>query len=587
MAGWIHDYDPTRPIHYEGAQGNPKDPPFVDMRSRMYSKVWDLEEMLENTQDLRPIVLCEYAHAMGNSVGNFNKYWDLLEQDNRLIGGFIWDWIDQGLRKKSEDGKEFWAYGGDFGDVPNDGNFCCNGLVQPDRKPNPHLNEVKKVYQYIKVEPVDLLAGKIKIRNMYDFVSLDFIGVHWDLSADGQLLVKGEVEGLSLKPNEEIGVTCGFEKPALVAGTEYWLNISFVLKEDTSWVNKEHVVAWEQFKMPFKVPPAEKMDVTKMDELKLEDSEERLTVTGKDFLVAVDKKSGLIESFKISGEERTISVIRGGETKKSGRMVYKELMTSPLVPNFWRAPIDNDRGNGMQRRSEIWKEAGRKREVKNFDATQISEQAVKIEVEMALTSVDSTYSVTYIIFGSGDVTVKVNFMPGKELPELPRFGMQMQMSKSYSQMNWYGRGPHESYWDRKTSASVGIYSGTVSEQTHLYVRPQENGNKSDVRWAALTNNEGKGLLVVGEPLLNVSAWDYTMEALEKSEHNNELPRGRTVTLNIDHQQMGVGGDNSWGARTHEEYRLPAKKYDYSFRLKALTGEEESLSLLSKQVFPDI
>jgi beta-galactosidase len=584
MAGWMHDYDPTRPIHYEGAQGEPKDPSYVDMRSRMYARIWDLEEMLENTQDLRPIVLCEYAHAMGNSVGNFKKYWDLIEQDNRLIGGFIWDWADQGLRKKSEDGKEFWAYGGDFGDVPNDGNFCCNGLVQPDRKPNSHLYEVKKVYQYIKIEPVDLLAGKIKIRNMYDFVSLDFVDVHWDLSADDQVLIHGKIDGLSLKPNEEIGVTCGFEKFPLAAGTEYWLNISFVLKEDTSWADKGHVVAWEQFKMPFEVPAGKQVDVSKMDGLKLEESEERVTVTGKDFLVAVGKKSGLIESFKTSGEERTVSVIRGDETEQSGRMVYKELMISPLVPNFWRAPIDNDRGNGMPKRLGTWKETGRKREVKNIKAIQISDQAVKIEVEMALTSVDSTYFATYLVFGSGDVVVKVDFTPGKELPELPRFGMQMQMSRSYNQMNWYGRGPHESYWDRKTSAAVGIYSGGVPEQTHLYVRPQENGNKTDVRWAAFTNKEGKGLLIIGEPLLNVSAWDYTMEELEKAEHIHELPRGRTVVLNIDYQQMGVGGDDSWGARTHEEYRLPAKKYSYSFRLKALTGEEESLSLLSKQVF---
>ncbi|MHC4266176.1 MAG: beta-galactosidase, LacZ type [Planctomycetota bacterium] len=584
MAGWIHDYDPTRPIHYEGAQGDPKDPPYVDMRSRMYTRIWDLEEMLENKQDLLPIVLCEYAHAMGNSVGNFNKYWDLIEQDNRIIGGFIWDWVDQGLRKKSEDGKDFWAYGGDFGDVPNDGNFCCNGLVQPDRKPNPHLYEVKKVCQYIKVEPVDLLAGKIKIRNKYDFLSLDFVDVHWDLSADGEVLIKGKIEGLSLKPDEEIGVTCGFEKPVLAADTEYWLNVIFTLKEDASWADKGYVVAWEQFKMPFEIPPAEDIDVTQMDGLKLEESEERVTVTGKDFLVAIGKKSGVIESFKISGEERTVSVIRGGETEQSDRIVYKELMMSPLVPNFWRAPIDNDRGNRMPKMLAVWKEAGRKREITNIETTQLSEQAVKIEVEMALVTVDSEYSATYTIFGNGDIVVEVNFIPGKELPDLPRFGMQMQMSRSYNQMSWYGRGPHESYCDRKTSAAVGVYSGTVSEQTHLYVRPQENGNKIDVRWATLTNTEGKGLLIVGEPLLNVSAWDYTMEALEKAEHIHELPRGKTVTLNIDYQQMGVGGDDSWGARTHEEFRLPAMKYSYSFRLKALTGEEESLSLLSKQVF---
>ncbi|MHC4759223.1 MAG: beta-galactosidase small subunit family protein, partial [Planctomycetota bacterium] len=419
------------------------------------------------------------------------------------------------------------------------------------------------------------------------FTSLDNINVSWSITADEKILIKGEMGNLSINPDGEVNFTLGFDKPVMEPGTEYWLNISFVLAEDTPWADKGHVVAWEQFKIPFEVPAGEKINVSKMNGLNLEETDERVTVTGKDFQVAVGRKSGLVESFKVAGEERVVSVIRGDETEQSPRIIYKELLTSPLVPNFWRAPIDNDRGNGMPKRLQIWKDVGKTREVKNIEAKQVSEQVVKIKVEMGLVSIDSEYKAVYTILGSGDVVVDIDFVPGKELPDLPRFGMQMQMPSSYNQMIWYGRGPHESYWDRKLSTPVGIYSAAVKEQTHLYVRPQENGNKTDVRWAALTNKEGKGLLVAGEQVLNLSAWDYTMDDLEKAEHIHELPRGRIITLNIDYQQMGVGGDDSWGARTHQEYILPAKEYRYSFRLKALTGEEISLSLLGKQVLGDI
>ena len=270
MAGWMHDYDVTRPIHYEGAADTPADRAYVDMQSRMYATVWDLEAMLANEADSRPIVLCEYSHAMGNSVGNLKKYWDLIESNDQLIGAFIWDWVDQGLRKESADGKEFWAYGGDYGDVPNNGNFCGNGLVGPDRKPNPHLHEVKKVYQYIKVAPLDLTADRVSIRNTYSFQSLDTVDAFWELSVDGQVLQQGKLSQLSLPPDGQQDVTIPFTRPMLQAQREYWLKLTFKLAKDTLWARQGHTVAWEQFKIPFEVSPVPSVDLAAMSALTLD-----------------------------------------------------------------------------------------------------------------------------------------------------------------------------------------------------------------------------------------------------------------------------------------------------------------------------
>jgi len=566
MAGWIHNYDPTRPVHYEGAQGTPTDPPYVDVISRMYPRIPELREMLENPLERRPIVLCEYAHAMGNSVGNLKEYWDLIGRDNRIIGAFIWDWVDQGFRAFDESGKEYWAYGGDYGDVPNDGNFCCNGLVQPDRKPNPHLYEVKKVYQYIKVTPADLLEGKVIVKNDYDFLNLNFVDILWEVTADGVLLQKGKLPAPALAPKEHTLIAIPFKKPKLQPGTEYWLKIRFTLAEQQPWAPQGHVVAWDQFKLPFDVPPAPRADIASMPPVTLEQSDTAVRVRGEDFAVTIDKQTGVIASLKYDG---------------------RELLSNPLVPNFWRVPTDNDRGNGMPRRLGIWKSAGKSRKVTYINVRRLSTQVARIEVDILLPTVDSKYRISYTIYGSGDVIIENSLTPSDDLPELPRFGMQTALPSEFYLLKWYGRGPQENYWDRKTGAAVSVYSGPVEQLVHNYVRPQENGNRTDVRWAALTNDKGAGLLVVGMPLLNISVWPYTMEDLEQAEHTNELPRRDIITLNIDYKQMGVGGDDSWGARPHEEYRLPAKPYSYSFRLRALTGKEKSLSSLSKHVFPDM
>jgi beta-galactosidase len=563
MAAWIKDYDPTRPIHYEGTQGQPKDPYYVDIISRMYALIPEIIRLATDPVDDRPMVLCEYAHAMGNSVGNLKEYWDAIRSHKRLIGGFIWDWADQGLRKKSPDGKEFWAYGGDFGDKPNDGNFCCNGLVQPDRKPNPSLYEVKKVYQRIGVLAIDSLAGKFRVHNEYDFLDLDFTDISWELSADGRVIQTGTLPKLSLAPGAGGDLQVPFKKPELQPGTEYWLKITFTLAADTAWAERGHVLAWDQFQIPFNVPPAQVVDLTTMPSLTLKQTSQKIIITGSDFELMVGKGSGALESYVFNG---------------------KQLVSSALVPNFWRVPIDNDEGNDMPKRLGAWRNAGPNRTVKTVKAEQLKPQIVRITTEASIpVGTNSTYKTVYTVYGSGDLVVDVTFTPGGDnLPDLPRFGMQMAVPARFGRLTWLGRGPHETYWDRKTGAAIGLYSGPVNEQLHLYVRPQEYANKSDVRWMALTDNEHIGLVAVGMPTIDISAWPFTMQDLEDAGHIHELPQRSTITVNLDYRQMGVGGDNSWGAQTHAEYTLPAKHYRYRFRLMPYAPTLGNISNLTRR-----
>ena len=561
MADYAREYDPTRLVHFMDHEDKMADLAASDIVCPMYATIEKIEEYAR-TERPEPLIQCEYAHAMGNSVGNLQDYWDVIEKYKQLQGGFIWDWADQGLRKKTTGGREFWAYGGDYGDIPNDNNFCCNGIVQPDRKPNPSLYEVKKVYQYIKVEPVDLAGGRVRIRNKYDFVSLDFVNVFWELAVDGEVVQKGELAKISPGQQEEQEVTVPFRKPELEAGAEYWLKITFSLAKDTLWAQKGHVVAWDQFKLPFDVPEVPTVDVNAMPELELKETEGNITVTGKDFKLTLAK-----ENYWTRYNNYWTRYNKGAI--KSFKYQDKELISTPMVPNFWRVPIDNDRGNGMPERLSVWRRAGEDRTVHEITAERFRPQVVRIVVKASLPAGNCDYQNVYIIYGSGDVVVESSLRKpeGIDLPNIPRFGMQMEMPEEFSTMRWYGRGPQESYWDRKTGAAVGVYGGSVEEQTHDYVRPQENGNKTDVRWVALTNKDGTGLLAIGMPLLSVSAWPYTMQDLERARRVHELRQRDTITVNLDYKQMGVGGDDSWGAKTHPEYTLPAGDYSYSFRLR--------------------
>ena len=530
----------------------------------MYARIPQLIGYAKSNPD-RPMILCEYAHAMGNSVGNLQDYWDAIESHRSLQGGHIWDWVDQGLRRKTAAGVEFWAYGGDYGDKPNDGNFCMNGLVQADRVPHPHLEEVRKVYQHIKAEPAGLASGKVKIRNKYFFRDLGFVEGVWEIAEDGVVIRRGKLPRLTLAPQAEQEVALQLDKPALKPGAEYWLKIEFKLAADELWAPKGHVVAWDQMRLPWEAPAAPKADVAAMPALRMVETGDAVKISGDGFELVIGKRSGAIESFRSAG---------------------KEMVTRPLAPNFWRAATDNDEGgsNYTPIRLSAWRRAGQDRDVQRVTASQPRPQAVKVEAESVLPAGGSKYRTAYTVYGSGDVVVEADFQPGAKLTELPKFGMEMGIAREYGQMTWFGRGPHESYWDRQTSAAVGLYSGPVTEQYHAYARPQETGNKTDVRWVALTNQRGEGLLAVGMPHLYASAWPFTMELLEKATHTHELVHGDDITLNLDYKQTGVGGDNSWGARTHDEYTLFAKPYNYRFRLRALNGKADDPAKLSKTVF---
>jgi beta-galactosidase len=553
---WIHQRDSSRPVHYERAERRPH----VDIVSPMYMRIDGMKEYASEPRT-RPLILCEYAHAMGNSVGNLQDYWDVIEAEPQLQGGFIWDWVDQALSKKTSDGRKFFAYGGDFGDNWNDGNFLCNGLVQPDRRPNPHFYEVKKVYQYVDVEPVDAAAGLFQVHNKYDFLNLDFLDISWEMTEDGRVIKKGVMDPVDLPAGGKKDISIPFEPPQPKPGSEYMLKISFPLADATLWAPEGTVMAWDQFELPFRINADSRLDMASFPVLELEDTETAFAIHGDAFYIEVSKESGALESFIFLDEP---------------------LITRPLLPNFWRAPTDNDEGNGMPTRQSVWKTAGFDRVVTGVTAGKPAPAQAVVTVKAKLPPGGSVQILTYTVYGNGDIVIDNNFESAMDLPSLPRFGMQMGIPGRFCTMTWYGRGPHESYWDRKTSAAVGLYSGFISSLIHPYIRPQEVGNRTDVRWGAWTDEEGRGLLVAGRPLLNISAWPFTMWMLERAEHTFELYPARDLTLNIDWKQMGVGGDNSWGARPHPEYTLPPASYHYSFRITPLTGEEECLSAIAKQ-----
>ncbi|HYN02545.1 MAG TPA: glycoside hydrolase family 2 TIM barrel-domain containing protein [Vicinamibacteria bacterium] len=567
MAGWIHAHDPTRPVHYEGAAASPRDADWVDVMSRMYTRIPELDAMSKDPGDTRPIMLCEYAYARGNAVGNLKEYWDLIESRDRLMGAFIWDWVDKGFRKRDAKGREFWTYGGDYGDVPNDGTMVCNGLVLPDRTPEPELYEVQKVYQRIDTTALDAAAGRLRVRNDYDFQGLDSVEVTWDVTEDGRVVREGRLPAPALGPKEEGELLVPMAGLTRKPGAESFLNVRYVLKTDALWAKQGHVVAWEQIALP-PGPEAPSVALASLPPVDLQESSEAFTISGPGFSVAIGRASGALESLR-SGDH--------------------EMLSKPLVPNFWRVPLDNDIGflllNDMPKRCAVWKTAGPERRVTVVRAERVAAQAVRVTAESVLPAASSPYSTSYTVYGTGDVVVEASFTPGGALPELPRFGMQLAVPAALQTMTWLGRGPHENYWDRHTGAPVGRYSGRVDQLVHDYVRPQENGNRTDVRWIALTGADGTGLLASGLPHLSVSAWPYTMEDLETATHTNELPRRDTITVNLDYRQTGVGGDDGWGARPHAEYTLDPRPYAYSFRLRAYAPAMGPLGEVARRPLP--
>jgi beta-galactosidase len=574
---YLKSADQTRPVQYEQAHGGEN----TDITCPMYMTIGDMVKYAQGNP-VKPLIQCEYAHAMGNSVGNLQDYWDAIEKYDALQGGFIWDWVDQGLLTKNEDGEEFWAYGGDFGpeDVPSDGNFCMNGLVNPDRGVKPHLLEVKKVYQYIGFEPADLNKGLVNIKNKYAFRNLSDFNFTWEITGDGNLVNTGRFENINAAPGEI--VQAGFDsKINAEAGVEYFLNIKAELKNQDGLIEAGTELAAEQFKLPT-FTPAKKKDLANVPEVAMDETTSSIVVKGEGFSVTFDKAAGVMSSYK------------KGET---------EMLEQGPVPNFWRAPIDNDFGNNLHKRSRIWREAGKTRKV---TAVTVNMNAGKrVEIAMQFDLVDENgektadYKSTYTVYGSGDVVIDNTFkMSREDLPEIVRMGMNLIMPVTYDQIAWLGRGPHESYQDRKTGAFINLYKGSVADQYWAYLRPQENGNKTDVRWMAVTDQSGNGLYFEGMQLLEVSAHHNLQEDFESMErtdgrqvegeqvirrHTTDVKPRDLTSVNVDYKQMGVGGDNSWGAWTHDQYRLTEKEYNYSFRMRAITPDDDPKALAKQKL----
>ncbi len=570
--GWLKSKDNSRPVQYEQA----KTSDHTDLFVPMYDKIDDLVKYA-STNPQKPLIQCEYAHAMGNSTGNLQDYWDVIETHDHLQGGCIWDWVDQGLLTTNEKGEKFWAYGGDFGpkDVWTDGNFNCNGLVDANRNPHPGLYEVKKVYQYIGFKALDINSGKFQVINKYDFVDLKNFSFDWRVEADGVKVAEGKLPAFNLPAHAKSRFMVPYNLDP-EPGKEYFLIFSAKTITPTDLIPAGHEVAYEQFKLPLQKAP-----LTSVPKGKLTLSREAglAQIHGANFVIAFDLVKGKIKSLVLGGKE----------------ILNEE---NGPVPNFWRAPTDNDFGNGLDKRCKVWRKAGDNRKVTAVKIKQVSDTLVTVTLTFDLPGLKgetiARYESAYKVYSDGELEVLNKYTAlGISLPEIPRMGMNLQLAREYENMKWFGRGPQENYWDRNSGALIGLYGGKVKDQYWAYIRPQENGNKTDVRWVSFLNNSGNGLLFIGMPLLSVSAHHNLMEDFESpvrtvgriydgqtvvNRHTKDVKERNLVSVNIDYKQMGVGGDNSWGDFTHPEYLLKDKVYNYSFRLKLIQNGDDLNSI---------
>jgi beta-galactosidase len=544
---WMKKRDGTRPVQFEQSAEDWN----TDIVCPMYPTIAYMKAYAADANKTRPFIMCEYAHAMGNSSGNFQEYWDIIRSDKKMQGGFIWDWIDQGMKTTTGDGRVFYAYGGDLGGyaLHNDENFCANGLIAADRTIHPGLNEVKKVYQNILFKAKDFSKGIITVENSYDFTNLDQYIFKWELYCDGRKLKEGNF-AIELAPHSQREFTLPADAVKTSNEGEYFLNVFAFTKTATELVPLNHEVAREQFLL------AGNYFRTK-------------TVSGK---LKITKENNRLHF--MSGN------ISGDFDLQQGRLLRYTLGNESIIsipePFFWRAPTDNDFGNNMQVSLGIWRTAHVNRIVKKVTAGEQTAEGFPIKVEYELTGIHVPYTIEYVVQNDGSLRLTSSIdMTGRDLPEMPRFGMRLQLPGQFSHLEYYGRGPWENYNDRNTASFVGSYKDEVkNEYTWNYIRPQESGYKTDVRWLTLTNGNGSGVRIEGIQPICFSATNMRTEDLDpgltkKQQHPTDIKPGKGVYLSVDLKQRGVGGDNSWGALPHDQYRLLDKKYTYSFIMKLI------------------
>lgn len=582
MAGWIRGYDKTRPIHYEGIMHHfPWPRHGSDILCPMYPTIFHQEnetyrnalEDLPNDHYGRPGIMCEYAHSMGNSTGNLKEYWDMIESTHGLQGGFIWDWVDQGIKKTDENGVEYWAYGGDFGDEINDQNFCINGLIWPDRTPHPAMYEFKKVIQPVGITTRDIDKGLFTITNKNWFTDMMWLRGYWELTCDGKTITSGELGQLAIQPQQSADLPISFEMPSAANAGEYFLNISFKLAEDTSWAEKGHEVAWEQITLPLRTNVAKTVMLPDAPAIELNETESSVDLQNKIFSMSIDKSTGIISSYSFKG--------------------VPLLLTGPAL-NIWRAPTDND---GIKNRDEEnegkdlckWLKAGYN--CLDFEKPQITvvqpeEMVVSIKIQSRVRPQGESGPIlqdhTYTVYGNGEVLMENAVATTKKIPNLPRMGLSMTVPGGFENVAWFGRGPHENYIDRNFGARVGFYESTVDDMYVPYIMPQAYGNRTDVRWMSLTNKKGIGLVAVSAGPMEFTVSHFNADDLYKAQHTNELVRRDEIILELDHIQAGLGGA-SCGPATLEQYTVKPGNFRFSFRIRGFDGGKKGRTAALKQM----
>ena len=549
---WIKSEDTSRPVQYEQAHGNE----FTDVYCPMYADYRHMEEYAKRNDLTKPLIQCEYAHAMGNSQGGFKEYWDLIRKYPHLQGGFIWDFVDQSVRWKGKDGVSIYAYGGDFNRFDaSDNNFCDNGLISPDRVPNPHMYEVGYYYQNIWTTPANLAQGEINVYNENFFRDLSAYYMEWVVLANGKAVRSGRVENLNVAPHQTAKIKLDLGK--VCECKEWLLNVTYRLKQKEGVLPAGYAVAKDQLVLnAYKAPALELKNVETVNvETVVPQVQENdwnyLIVNGEDFRMEFNKHSGYLSRYRVAGLE----MMNEG---------------AALTPNFWRAPTDNDMGAGLQHKYAVWKNPELKLTSFKWES---KDGQIVVYADYDMKQVSAKLNLTYVINNKGavKVTQKMTVDPQAKVSPMFRFGMQMQMPKSFETVEYYGRGPIENYSDRNHSTDLGIYRQSVDEQFYSYIRPQENGTKTDIRWWKQLNAANRGLQIVADAPFSASALHYTIESLDDGwgkdqRHSPEVEEADLTNLCIDKAQMGLGCVNSWGAWPLPQYQIPYADYEFSFVL---------------------
>ena len=543
MYNWIKDADASRFVHFE-CDRDPNEKHLSDVQSKMYAKPIDCEEYALTGRDKRPYILCEYTHAMGNSCGSTAEYTTLWDQYPCLQGGFVWDWIDQAIMTTDENGNEYLAYGGDFGENPHDGHFCGNGLLFGDRKPTPKLYEIKKLYQNVDFKDINAEKGVIEIKNKFLFTNLNEFELYWCQCSDKGVFREGSAE-IDVKPGEKYVLDLELNK---VTSTECYLNLELRVKENTPWCDAGHVVAEQQFVInefenTYDEPEGDLP-------LLVADTYGSLRIFCDDVHIRFEKRErNQLYSIKVGGEE---------------------LLSAPVRLNFWRALTDNDRGSRAGSRLGCWRDAGTTPGIYNntkfsIEGYKIIENEKKVIITCGATictQPESKASIIYTITSKG-IEVDMQFYPDSSLPEIPEVSMLFELPADFENITYLGNGPHENYIDRNNGVKLGVYNTTVTDMYTDYLKPQECGNRTGVRYATLVGNK-KTFTVIAEPVMEFNASHYLPLELENAWHKKDLPQSDKTVVRVIARQQGVGGYDSWGAKCNEKYM---NKTDRVYRLK--------------------